>query len=172
MTPVAIALISLKPIFTSNLAGGAPSPGTPVAACVTIVVPGARGGSRWGRPRTMDDAQVKRALALRWKGKSVRAIAAELDVPQTSLQLGRGAHRRAQNTRSVCPCESIVGRERAPASPAAERERQGEQFEHARTGRARGAAGAHRRRCEGGRSGTAAAAGADAAGVAARTARW
>src|SRR5437667_7324083 len=43
------------------------------------------GGSRWGRPRTMDDAQVKRALALRWKGKSVRAIAAELDVPRAMV---------------------------------------------------------------------------------------
>src|SRR5437667_4850112 len=86
MTPVAIALISLKPIFTSNLAGGAPSPGTPVAARVTIVVPGARraaagvGRARWttrrssapwrcaGRARACARSRPSLTCRERWSG--------------------------------------------------------------------------------------------------------
>jgi len=42
-------------------------------------------GGRWGRPRVMDERQVKRAAALRRKGRSVRAIAAELGIPPATV---------------------------------------------------------------------------------------
>jgi DNA invertase Pin-like site-specific DNA recombinase len=42
-------------------------------------------GGKWGRPRSIGDAQVKRAGALRRKGLSVRAIASRMGLPKSTL---------------------------------------------------------------------------------------
>src|SRR3954471_2098860 len=43
-------------------------------------------GGRWGRPRRMDDAQVKRAAELRGKGLSVRQIATRMRLPKSIVE--------------------------------------------------------------------------------------
>src|SRR6266851_6187532 len=42
-------------------------------------------GGRWGRPRTMDDAQVKRAAALRRDGLTVREVARRMRLPKSTV---------------------------------------------------------------------------------------
>lgn len=42
-------------------------------------------GGRWGRPRRVDPATLKKARALEREGKSVRAIAIALKVPRSTL---------------------------------------------------------------------------------------
>ena len=43
-------------------------------------------GGRWGRPRRMDDAQVKRAAALRRTGLSVRQVADRMGLPKSTVE--------------------------------------------------------------------------------------
>lgn len=43
-------------------------------------------GGRWGRPRRMDDAQVRRAASLREKGLSVRQVADRMDLPKSTVE--------------------------------------------------------------------------------------
>jgi len=43
-------------------------------------------GGRWGRPRTMDEAQVKRAATLRSKGFSVRRVASRMRLPKSTVE--------------------------------------------------------------------------------------
>jgi DNA invertase Pin-like site-specific DNA recombinase len=50
-------------------------------------------GGRWARPRTMDAAQVSRAVALRGKGLSVRAVAAQLGIPKSTADRALRASR-------------------------------------------------------------------------------
>jgi DNA invertase Pin-like site-specific DNA recombinase len=43
-------------------------------------------GGRWGRPRSMDDRQVKRAAALRRQGLSVRQVSSRMRVPKSTVE--------------------------------------------------------------------------------------
>lgn len=53
-------------------------------------------GGTWGRPLRMDDGLVARAVALSQRGKSIRAIAAQLQTPRATI--ARALARRLKST--------------------------------------------------------------------------